>query len=365
MLPYLQQQAIYALASLVVMLVVWRLLGRLAREPLRRMLCCLGGFALILLVYALVTGFDAGGSNLAGFRLIAFGYYGFGIVLPLVGLLQWRRSKAAALFSLPILAISLWAALGEPDRLQTRAETVRVERFATGRPIRIVHVSDLQTVGHCEREDEALRRIAAWKPDLIVFSGDYLAGPFEDPEPAMAAARRFLAGLHARLGVVVVDGHAEPRRLRERLFEGLDLIYLKDEGASFDLGDGRRLRVFGATVHDPDLDGLRPPADPGELSIVVSHMPDLSPELDGRGVDLHVAGHTHGGQICVPGFGAILTLSALPRRYARGLHRFGDHRLNVCAGLGMEGDHAPRIRLFCPPEICFIEVEGGAPPPGR
>ena len=86
-------------------------------------------------------------------------------------------------------------------------------------------------------------------------------------------------------------------------------------------------------------------------------MPDVSDRLDGLGIDLHLAGHTHGGQIVVPLYGPPVTLSSLPRRYARGLHPFGDHLINVAAGIGMEGNHAPRIRFLCPPEICVIEIE--------
>ena len=83
---------------------------------------------------------------------------------------------------------------------------------------------------------------------------------------------------------------------------------------------------------------------------------------NGRAVDLHLAGHTHGGQIALPFFGPPVTLSSLPRRFARGLHRFGDHWLHVTPGIGMEGSHAPRIRFLCPPSIDLIELRGGAEP---
>jgi predicted MPP superfamily phosphohydrolase len=60
-----------------------------------------------------------------------------------------------------------------------------------------------------------------------------------------------------------------------------------------------------------------------------------------------------------------MTLSQLPREYARGLHRFGDHWLNVNPGIGMEGHHAPRIRFLCPPQIDLILLEGSGPPRPR
>ena len=81
--------------------------------------------------------------------------------------------------------------------------------------------------------------------------------------------------------------------------------------------------------------------------------------MEEHDIDLHLAGHTHGGQIVVPGFGPPLTLSKLPREYARGLNRWKEHWINVTSGIGMEGHHAPRIRFQCPPEVVLISLGGG------
>jgi predicted MPP superfamily phosphohydrolase len=92
-----------------------------------------------------------------------------------------------------------------------------------------VHISDLQTVGACAREARAAQIINDLEPDLIVFCGDYIAGPLSHPGPAIAAARAFLGALHARDGLVCVAGHSETEDLRKRIFAGLDLRYLRDE----------------------------------------------------------------------------------------------------------------------------------------
>ena len=105
--------------------------------------------------------------------------------------------------------------------------------------MRIVHLSDLQTVGACERERVALERVRELDPDLVVLTGDYIAGPFFDTGPAAAAARAFLAGLSARHGVIAVAGHSEVEEHRAQLFLGLDLVYLKNAEHRIDLGDGR------------------------------------------------------------------------------------------------------------------------------
>jgi predicted MPP superfamily phosphohydrolase len=95
----------------------------------------------------------------------------------------------------------------------------------------------------------------------------------------------------------------------------------------------------------------------GDLRVVLGHRPDFVKALAGRTrVDLALAGHTHGGQIVVPGFGAPITLSSLPRRYASGLHLFEGIPLHVNPGIGMERLTAPQVRFLCPPEVSVLDV---------
>ena len=75
------------------------------------------------------------------------------------------------------------------------------------------------------------------------------------------------------------------------------------------------------------------------------------------GVDLCLAGHTHGGQVRIPGYGPIVTLSGLPRHMARGLNDWGKTRIHVSAGIGSEHIAGlPPIRIFCPPEMTLIVI---------
>ena len=81
------------------------------------------------------------------------------------------------------------------------------------------------------------------------------------------------------------------------------------------------------------------------------------------GVDLQLSGHTHGGQVRLPLYGALLTLSAMGKRFEAGLYRLGEMALYVNRGLGMEGGAAPRVRFLCRPEITVFDLLGRLDPP--
>jgi predicted MPP superfamily phosphohydrolase len=298
------------------------------------------------------------------FAAVAVAFYTGALALPV--LMLWQQRNAArkdVLFiglacAAPLVAI--YAAFVAPNDLRVVERELAFDAWpADATPFTLVQISDLQTVGPCARQDEAVVRINALHPDLIAICGDYIAGPFFDPGPATFAARAFIAALHARLGIVCVKGHSEPKILRDGVFEGLEVRYLDDQEFTLQLGSAQRLRIIGLGLDDPIF---APRREAGTLTLVLSHLPDQSRELIGREVDLHLAGHTHGGQIVIPGFGPPITLSSLPREFARGLFGFGDHWLSVTPGIGMEGHHAPRVRLFCPPEIDVFRLHGGGKP---
>ena len=368
MLPYDELQAVYAVLSGVLTVLLWALSGRLlGRERLLRRAC----LALALLVAAGLGVREAlrpfGQSVSSFFVAVAIVFYAAGFWIPLLLLRSLRKPgsipsggrRIAFLLAVSVPLVALYALLVEPNRLQIREEIVPIASWPAGTPELVVaHLSDLQTVGPCDREHRALEEVRRARPDLIVVTGDYVGGPFFDTRPAEEDARAFLAELARIAPTIVVAGHCEDEEVRARVFAGLGLLYLEDASKDLDFGGGRRLRAIGLDPYKPDLRLPREPRPEGVACLVATHSPDATTELVGAGVDLHVAGHTHGGQIVVPFFGAPITLTRLPRRYARGLFRFEDHWLDVCAGLGMEGNHAPRVRLFCPPEISILRLHG-------
>jgi len=107
------------------------------------------------------------------------------------------------------------------------------------------------------------------------------------------------------------------------------------------------------------LESLSAQTQPGAYNLLLYHTPDLAESLSGTGIDLYLAGHTHGGQIRLPFLGALITFSAYGKKYEMGRYTLGETTLYVSRGLGMEGSGAPRARFLCPPEIVVVDVGRG------
>ena len=86
------------------------------------------------------------------------------------------------------------------------------------------------------------------------------------------------------------------------------------------------------------------------------HYPERAVAASRRGVELMVAGDTHGGQIRLPLLGPLVQMSRFGRYFDMGLHRVGGSWLYVNRGIGMEGGNAPRMRFLCRPEVALIEL---------
>jgi predicted MPP superfamily phosphohydrolase len=97
---------------------------------------------------------------------------------------------------------------------------------------------------------------------------------------------------------------------------------------------------------------------PGAYTILLYHTPDLAEAAAAAGVDLYLAGHTHGGQIRLPWYGALTTSSAYGKRFEAGLYQVDLMSLYVSRGIGLEGLRLPRARFLCPPEIIVIDMIG-------
>lgn len=264
----------------------------------------------------------------------------------------------------------------EPHQLTFTHQTLRSEKLSPGPPLRLLHLGDLHIERLTEREEQLLTLVRSAAPDLILFSGDFLnLSNLRDPQ-AHAEVRTLLQELAAPLGVFVVSGSpaVDLPELVPELLKGLPLRWLQDEQVTLE-HQGQFINLVGLTcTHKPFVDGPRlvsiltpSPSSPAEkpsngggdpFTILLYHTPDLAPEAAEAGIDLQLSGHTHGGQVRLPFYGALFAGSLYGKRFEVGRRQVGKMTLYVTRGIGMEGKGAPRVRFLCPPEITLWEISG-------
>ena len=196
-----------------------------------------------------------------------------------------------------------------------------------------------------------LRAVAALKPDLILFVGDYAGNSRYESDAAV-----FIAQCHAPLGVYAVLGNHDRWAGQER-----SLRALRRAGVRVLVNENVALRhpygaIYLAGVNDPytgaaDLDAALTGVPRGACVILMSHSPDIIARAKARGVSLVVAGHTHGGQIDVPFIGPPVVLSRFGSEYAHGLFYRGKTAMFVTRGAG---EIFPYARLNCPREVALL-----------
>ncbi|PZG22205.1 metallophosphoesterase [Micromonospora craterilacus] len=272
-----------------------------------------------------------------------------------------------------------YASLVERNMFTLRRFDVPVLPTGT-EPLRVLHLSDLHMTPNQLRKQQWVASLAALDPDLVVVTGDNMAHPGAVPgvlralQPLLDYPGAFVFGSNDYTGPVWKNPFSYFLPDREYA-EGIELPYeeLRDvfTGAGWtDLNNGRVTVKAGGRaidmvgVDDPHIERddyasvAGPVASSADLSIALAHSPEpaLLDEMAADGFGLLLAGHTHGGQVCVPGVGALVTNCGLPRSMAKGLHRWpgSDSWLHVSAGLGTHPT-AP-VRFACPPEASLLAL---------
>ena len=234
-------------------------------------------------------------------------------------------------------------------------------------PVRLVHLTDTHIERSSFREEEIVRKVNALRPDLIVFTGDYLNLSYLHDPAAAEQFGRFVARLQAPYGIYAVRGTVEPvPGMMADLIRDTGIVWLEQEAVTIEVR-GQALTLVGvACSHEPEVDAARLAQSlegipEGDLTVLLYHSPDLILEASERQVDLVLSGHTHGGQIRLPVLGPVVTFSRYGRKYASGLFQEGGTIMYVSRGLGFEGGSLPRARFLCRPEIVSIELTGAGP----
>jgi uncharacterized protein len=309
-----------------------------------------------------------------------------------------QRALGTSLAAVGAVALGslAWGTLIERNRFTLRHETLAVlEKGA--RPLTVLHLSDFHMAPWQRDKQEWIRGLADFEPDLVLNTGDnlghargieaveYALEPFRGIPGAFVNGSNDYYGPSFKSPLSYFSGptaiRANPAGLDtdrlEAVFESLGWLNLNNTARAMSM-KGSRLELVGVNDAHVGWDklssipgamdemrenvGWRGEPGPDPITIGLTHAPyqRVLNSFVNYGADVIFAGHTHGGQVQVPGYGALVTNCDLPRDQASGLSFWHHARktayLNVSAGLGTS-IFAP-VRFACPPEAVLVTFTG-------
>lgn len=247
---------------------------------------------------------------------------------------------------------------------QVRHLSFRVEGWPRwSRPLRIAFLADFHTGSHADdvaRLKGIVAEAAAHSPDLVLLGGDYVnMMPFGGGRVPPRTVADILGQLRAPLGSIAVTGNHDRNYGPDEVVDALracGMSVLNDQSttltfqqATFDV-----VGIPDARVERPEVARLLSSLKADRPTLVLTHDPFWFRHVP-AGPHLMLAGHTHGGQICLPVIGPIRNASHAPMRWSYGLIEEGGKRMYVTSGLGCSG--IP-LRLNRPPEFVVLEIAG-------
>ena len=248
-----------------------------------------------------------------------------------------------------------WRGRANAARVQVRTDDIRLKRLpAEFDGFTLLHMSDF----HADMNDGAMRRVEELLPgleyDLCVLTGDYRGATFGPFEAALARMRPLLA-LIKRPIYGVLGNHDTIRMVPDLEAMGVRMLLNECEpimrgGAKIYLAGIDDAHYFRVDNIEKAASGISHPA----FSILLSHTPEIYRQAAHAGFDLMLSGHTHGGQICLPGSIPITLSSVLPRRLGAGVWKY--HEMVGYTSRGV-GSSIVTIRINCFPEITLHRLQ--------
>ena len=270
-----------------------------------------------------------------------------------------KRSKKLLLAGGIAAALLVWAGLDTSLTVQIyTVESGKVEA-----PVRLALLTDLHSCDYGEGQRELLDAVEEQDPDLVLLGGDIVDDGPEMPEERALATVEALA---ERWPTYYVTGNHEYRTGRaeeiKELLAGRGAVVLEGTCALVTVGE-QTLQIcgvddpaVGAAVWQSQLEDVTAALEGDVCSILISHRPERVADYTGRGFDLVLSGHAHGGQWRIPllGVGLIAPNQGLFPRYAGGTYDLEGTTLVVSRGLARESTRIPR--LYNPPEVVVVDL---------
>lgn len=250
--------------------------------------------------------------------------------------------------------------------------------------LRVLHLSDLHITPAQTKKINWVKKLATLEPDLVVVTGDFMAHQLAVPaiaealEPLLAFNGMFVMGSNDYWAPQLKNPLRYLDRNRKPSVSGValptqDLVDLLTDAGWIDLNNrqeivdiaGVRIHARGTNDAHINLDNYSRVAgayESGTFALGVTHAPYLRilNQFADDKTDLLLAGHTHGGQICIPFYGALVTNCDLPPNQAKGLSTFERQQqslpMHVSAGVGTSP--LTPVRIACRPEATLLTLTG-------
>lgn len=263
----------------------------------------------------------------------------------------FRRHLVLHFLALIGVICFLYAYFIEPYRIEVKSLEIFTGKFKKI-SLRVVQISDL----HCDRkirnEYKLIKIVNELNPDIIIFTGDALNTP-----EALGLFKETMGKLKANIGKYAVLGNIDYYWRNLELYKGSGFVVLGSAVIEL-VKQGEKFFISGLSYHAiNNLKLLLKRVPVRNYNIFLYHTPDLIRDAKNMGVDLYLCGHIHGGQVALPFYGAIVTLSRQGKKYERGEYLVGKTILYVNRGIGMEGGIFPRVRFFSRPEITVFDIK--------
>ena len=242
-----------------------------------------------------------------------------------------------------------WRARQNAERILVKRNDMR---FKTLPPLfegfTILHISDLHVDMNEVAMENLIELVGGMQYDVCVLTGDYRGRTFGPFEPALDGVARL--GTHLKQPIYAVLGNHDTIQMVPGL-EAMDIRVLLNECETI-VRENQRIYLAGIDdAHFFRVDNIEKAAlsiPRGEFSILLSHTPEVYRQAAHANFDLMLSGHTHGGQICLPGSIPIKLEAVLPRRMGAGPWQYNDMTGYTSVGAGSS---VVPVRLNCPPEI--------------
>jgi uncharacterized protein len=274
------------------------------------------------------------------------------------------RRSVVGVAALAAAGLTVEGFFHEPQHPVTESIQVRLTRLPKEfHGFRIAQITDIHFGPYMDqaRLEQSVRLAQAFQPDLVALTGDFVSHPFHQRN-GLEGARNAepCADVFARwkeVPVIAVLGNHDHWNNADMVAGALaerGIRVLRNQAEAVERG-GQRLWVAGiddALEGKADVPQSIAKVPRAEATILLAHEPDFADHAARFPIDLQLSGHSHGGQVRVPGVGAII-LPQMAHKYPSGLNRVGQLQVYTSRGIGVIN---PPVRLNCPPEVSLITL---------